>query len=146
MEPKPLPDEAEQIRKEIKEMVPETASKPPEVQAELIHKDNNGNKRYGGGLLEGKISRLKEILKIEEVSVSVDFSEHLIDCTQHWDGRLRYWSKPTKLVNDRKEGYLIPLSDDINVNPGGKLQGGWYIQVTNEPILSSGAAAIFIVP
>ncbi|KAJ6047296.1 uncharacterized protein N7446_007575 [Penicillium canescens] len=132
MERTPLPPAAEKIRNEIREMIPETATltdQPVKAQAELLHKDENGNKIYGGNLFTEKAARLKQHMEID----------------QNWTERLVYWSKPTKLVNQRKQGYLIPLSEDIILQPGGPLQGGFGFRVTNEPILSSGAA-VFIMP
>ena len=65
---------------------------------------------------------------------------------QGWGYRLVYFWKPTKLINDRKQGYLIPLSKDITLTPGGLLHEGFYTYITNDPTLSSGATAIFILP
>jgi hypothetical protein len=61
--------------------------------------------------------------------------------------RLIYWSKrSTRLRNEHRTGYLIPLSQDITLNPGGVvLEVGSYAYIENEPILSQGAA-ITIVP
>ncbi|CAG8037317.1 unnamed protein product [Penicillium nalgiovense] len=127
-----LPREAEEIRKEIKQMIPETALPPKQfnpTQAELLNEDENGNRRYGGDLLALKIAVLTGGMKIGT----------------GWKWRVLYWSKAAKLINERKQGYLIPLKD-IDLNPGGKLHEGDYIDVTNEPELSSEAAAVFIVP
>lgn len=73
MQPEQLSGEAEEIRNEIKNMIPETAktpTQPPGNQATLLHKDGNGNKMYGGSLVDQKISRLKEEMGIEAVSDS----------------------------------------------------------------------------
>lgn len=147
MERKPLPDKAETIRKEIREMIPETATlpdQPVEAQAELLHKDKNGNKMYGGALFTTRAALLKEHMAIDKVS-ALAILLYLTNHIQDWTERLVYWSKPTKLVNQRKQGYLIPLSEDIHVQTGEPLQGGFSFRVTNEPILTSGAV-IFIVP
>ncbi|CAG7937460.1 unnamed protein product [Penicillium nalgiovense] len=127
-----LPDPAEDIRQEIKGMIPETAilaDQPSKNQATILKEDKNGTKAYGGDLLAGKISRLTG-----KMGIGIG-----------WRFRLVYWSEPTKLLNDRKQGYLIPLKD-ITLTPGGILEERFYVEVTNEPLLSSGAAAIFIVP
>ena len=71
MEPQKLPPAAEEIRIEIKEMIPETATKPIEVQAKLLNQDDRGNKKYGGDLLAGRITRLKEELGINEVGMVI---------------------------------------------------------------------------
>ncbi|CAI7657637.1 unnamed protein product [Penicillium palitans] len=131
MFPQELPEAAERIRKEIKGMIPETAilaDQPSENQAKILN-DENGTKAYGGDSLAGKISRLTG-----KMGIGIG-----------WRFRLVYWSEPTKLLNDRQQGYLIPLKD-ITLTPGGTLRERYYAEVTNEPLLSSGAAAIFIVP
>ncbi|KAJ5800701.1 uncharacterized protein N7518_002769, partial [Penicillium psychrosexuale] len=96
----------------------------------VVHEDDSGNKKYGGDALSELISRIKIELNIDEI----------------WEGRLRYWSKSTKLVNHPKQGYLILLSDEINVIPGGLLEVGRYIRVDNEPVLGAGATGLFLVP
>lgn len=56
-----LPRPAEDIRQEIKGMIPETAilaDQPSANQATILEEDENGTKAYGGDLLAGKISRL----------------------------------------------------------------------------------------
>jgi hypothetical protein len=71
-----LPREAEEIRKEIKQMIPETALPPKQfnpTQAELLNEDENGNRRYGGDLLALKIAVLTGGMKIGTVSISVGF-------------------------------------------------------------------------
>lgn len=71
MERTPLPDAAEKIRNEIREMIPETATlpnQPIETQAELLLKDEHGNKIYGGELFEAKAAQLKEYMGIDKVS------------------------------------------------------------------------------
>ncbi|KAF3394369.1 hypothetical protein F1880_005494 [Penicillium rolfsii] len=126
MEPRRLPRAAEDILDEIKKMI-----SPSKLLEEV--EDENGNKRYKGQLLDEKISQLK-----------VEMQETEID--QSWTGRLIYFSKQTTLVNDEKPAYFIPLSDSVNLTPGGRLSGGSYIRIANQPSLSSGAFAIFIVP
>ncbi|KAI2726502.1 hypothetical protein CBS147333_6056 [Penicillium roqueforti] len=63
-----------------------------------------------------------------------------------WRWHLVHFSKDTKLENVRKEGYLIVLSNTITITPGGVLKEGSYIYIINEPVISAGATAIFIVP
>lgn len=128
-------------------MIPETATlpnQPRETQAELLHQDEIGNKMYGGELFTARAAQLKEHMEIDTVSATF-LSHDSANCIQNWTERLVYWSKPTKLVSQRKQGYLIPLSEDIHLQPGGPLQGGFSFPVINEPMLTSGAA-IFIVP
>ena len=82
MELQQLPLAAEGIRNEIKEMIPETASlsnQPIQSQAVLLQEDNNGNKTYGGELLEERISRLKEKMGLDKVRAVIDFLGHLTD-------------------------------------------------------------------
>lgn len=61
---------AEEIRKEIREMIPETTSSsadPAQSKAKVIRVTEAGNKMYGGNLLLTKIAQLKEQMKIEKV-------------------------------------------------------------------------------
>lgn len=147
MERTPLSEAAVTICNQIREMIPETATSTNqrgEDQAELMHEDENGNKIYGGKLLKERAAQLKEDMKIDQVSTS-SISQYFTNGIQDWTERLVYWSKPTKLVNHGKQGYLIPLSEDIVLQPGGPLEGNNGFRVTNEPILSSGTV-LFIVP
>lgn len=57
-----------------------------------------------------------------------------------------WWKRSTQLRNERNAGYLIPLSQDIILNPGEMLlEVGSYAYIETEPILSRGAA-ITLVP
>jgi hypothetical protein len=147
METLKLPRDAEQIRSEIKQMIPETALSSKisvATQAELLDEDEHGNRRYGGDLLAVKIAALTGKMEIGTVSISFGLRGFRLT-VKGWKWRVLYWSKTAKLINERKQGYLIPLKD-IDLNPGGTLYEGRYIDVTNEPELSSEAAAVFIVP
>lgn len=65
-----LPPAAEDIRKEIKELIPETATRsgsPGRSQAKVFDEDNNGNKTYKGDLLTAKISHLTGEMNIGDV-------------------------------------------------------------------------------
>lgn len=66
-----LPRAAENIRNEIKEMIPETASshQPTEGQASVLKVDEHGTKTYGGVLLMDKISLMKDEMKISGVCI-----------------------------------------------------------------------------
>jgi hypothetical protein len=70
-----LPRPAEDIRNEIKRMIPETASsrQPPESQARVLEVDEHGTKTYGGELLMDKISLMKDEMKISGVCISNAF-------------------------------------------------------------------------
>ncbi|KAJ5288051.1 hypothetical protein N7478_003737 [Penicillium angulare] len=133
MEFKPLPQPAEDVRRGIVDMIPETTTlsdQPTDTLATLLEEDDNGTKTYGGDRLAGQIHQL-----ISKMEIGTG-----------WKWRLIYWSKRLELLNDRKQGYLLPLSEKILISPGGTLYAGFYVYLTNEPILSSGAAAILIVP
>ncbi|OQE00060.1 hypothetical protein PENVUL_c059G02916 [Penicillium vulpinum] len=131
MESHKLSPAAENIRHEITQMISETAAiQYTGTRAIFLGEDEQGVKAYGGRILARKISLLTEEMNIDS----------------SWKWRVAYWSNRTKLLNILKQGYLIPLSKDIQLDPGGILQAGYYIQVINEPWLSSGAAAILIVP
>lgn len=62
MEPRPLDDAAEEIRKEMKALLP---------QVTTIEEDENGNKKYGGDALLMLISRMKTALGIDEVGMNI---------------------------------------------------------------------------
>ncbi|KAJ5664275.1 hypothetical protein N7507_005006 [Penicillium longicatenatum] len=76
-----------------------------------VEEDENGNKEYGGEALSALIASMKVALKIDET----------------WEGRLRYWSKNTKIINPRKQGYLIPFFGGIQLNPRGLLRSEKFI-------------------
>lgn len=42
--------------------------------------------------------------------------------------------------------FLIPLSPDFTLMPGGLLREGTYTYITYDPMISGRATAIFIVP
>lgn len=72
MDPHELPRAAEEIRQEIKRMIPETAiqaDQPVGIQAKILE-DGNGTKSYGGDALAGKISRLTGKMGIGIVCIS----------------------------------------------------------------------------
>ncbi|KAJ5277587.1 hypothetical protein N7534_003655 [Penicillium rubens] len=121
MEPLELPPAADDVRKEMIALIPDVR---------IYDEDEKGNKKYGGDEIAGLVSRMKAALNLDET----------------WEGRLRYWSTSTKLVNTGKKGYLIAISDEMQVYPGGLLKGGSYIQVKNEPVLGAGATTLFFVP
>ena len=59
---------AEVLRKEIKDMIPESTShEKPNPEAELIRQDENKNRVYGGELLESKTSALVQDMNVGEV-------------------------------------------------------------------------------
>jgi hypothetical protein len=67
MEPHPLTHDAENIRKQIKEMIPETAAEQNNPLAELLTTDKEGNKSYGGKPLSQLIFNLSQKMKIGTV-------------------------------------------------------------------------------
>ncbi|KAJ5244517.1 hypothetical protein N7489_004613 [Penicillium chrysogenum] len=136
-----LPRPAEDIRNEIKRMIPETASsrQSPESQARVLEVDEHGTKTYGGELLMDKISLMKDEMKISGVI-------GLIKIDQRWGYRLVHFPKPTKLNNEeQKQGYVIPLNN-LTLTPGGVLEEGCYTYITDDPMVSPGATAVFILP
>jgi hypothetical protein len=61
MEPQPLDDAPNEIRKEIKALLP---------QITTVEEDEKGNKKYGGDALITLISRMKAALGIDEVGTN----------------------------------------------------------------------------
>ncbi|KAJ5291480.1 hypothetical protein N7478_000731 [Penicillium angulare] len=128
-----LPDLANTVRAEIRDMIPETAISgltiaPADLSSST--EDEHGNKKYTGRMLEEKVSLF--VLKME------------IGTAWRWE--LVIWQKPGRLVYDRDYGYLIPLSKKINLMPGGEVEEGQYAKVSGQPSFSPKAAAIFLVP
>ncbi|KAJ5394749.1 hypothetical protein N7509_000399 [Penicillium cosmopolitanum] len=119
MEPRKLPGPAEDIRKEIQVLIP---------QLKTVEEDESGNKKYSGDTLSELVSRMKSALQIDG----------------NWEGRLRYWSKRTKL-DLRDTAYLIPIPNEIEVN-GWFLKDGWFVQVNNNPVVGAGATTLVITP
>jgi hypothetical protein len=73
-------------------------------------------------------------------------SAGLIKIDQRWGYRLVHFPKSTKLINDeQKQGYVIPLND-LTLTPGGVLEEGFYTYITDDPTVSQGATAVFILP
>ncbi|KAJ5543944.1 hypothetical protein N7513_003474 [Penicillium frequentans] len=118
MEPQPLHD-ADEIRKEIKSLLP---------QVTTLEQDATGNKKYGGDALLALISRMKTALGIDEA----------------WEGRVRYWSKATKL-DLPNSAYLIPILKGIEVN-GWLLKEGWFVQVNVDPVVGAGTTTLIVAP
>ncbi|KAJ5414909.1 hypothetical protein N7509_000007, partial [Penicillium cosmopolitanum] len=85
-------------------------------QLKTVEEDESGNKKYSG-------DTLSEL---------------------NWEGRLRYWSKRTKL-DLRDTAYLIPIPNEIEVN-GWFLKDGWFVQVNNNPVVGAGATTLVITP
>jgi hypothetical protein len=75
MERTPLSHDAEKIRVEIREMIPEawSESRSDERQADVIREDTNGNKLYGGEQLAAKITQLQKQMQIDQVSHHKNF-------------------------------------------------------------------------
>lgn len=69
MNPQRLPGVAENIRLDIKKMIPEISDKTVENSAKILRTEKNGNKTYGGDLLAEQISLLSEQLPIPDPEV-----------------------------------------------------------------------------
>ena len=67
-----LPPSAEDIRKEIKEMIPETATseQPSGIQASVLTANEDGTKTYGGVSLMDKMARMKNEMNLKGVCPS----------------------------------------------------------------------------
>ncbi|KAJ5925525.1 hypothetical protein N7454_008164 [Penicillium verhagenii] len=121
MEPQKLPQAAEEIRQEMKALIPHVW---------LVNEDIHGNKNYGGDAIWDLMCRMKVALKLDE----------------GWQGRLIYRSKPTTLINSGRKGYIIPISDNIQMYyPEGSLKGGSFIQMKNEQFLAAGVTALILI-
>ncbi|KAJ5776725.1 uncharacterized protein N7511_001736 [Penicillium nucicola] len=130
MTTEPLPRHAEDLRREIKSMIPEAcAIKEDQLQfATVSSEDSEGNKEYVGELLGKKVSALVQQLPIGA----------------GWGWTLVYFRKSRGVMNVLKDMYLIPLSGGATITPGGSLEEGTYTHIKDEPVLSSDTAVIFI--
>jgi len=134
MNPLQLPPGLETLRKEIRNMIPETSARQdglPDIKSEIL---DDGTKTYLGALSGGEV-----------------LAKHIFYLTKAlglhgWHWHLVHFPKPTKLRNDRKEGYLIPLSKHITLEPGGQLDEGSYIIIESEPLVHAGATILILVP
>lgn len=138
MIPQKLPAAAENIRLEIKAMIPELSNQTVESRAELLRTENNGNKTYGGDLLAAQISLFSRQLPIPD--------------PENWGWRLLYFAVPTT-VTARKRGFLIPLSEKtlregmLAASQERESQEGFYIETATgtETEVNSETAAIYFV-
>jgi hypothetical protein len=71
MNPQELPPLANDIRLEIKAMIPELSGQTVRNPAELLKTEKNGNKTYGGALLAKSISLLSGQLPIPDPEVRI---------------------------------------------------------------------------
>ncbi|KAL5040777.1 hypothetical protein BDW71DRAFT_212788 [Aspergillus fruticulosus] len=63
-----------------------------------------------------------------------------------WGWNLGHFSVPKPIQNKYNQMYLVPLSKEIILTPGGPLKEGTYTFTTTEPTLSPSATVIFLVP
>ena len=59
---------------------------------------------------------------------------------------MAHFPKNTKVSNDRKEAYLVPLSKYFILIPGGLLSEGAYTYITHDMIISKGGTFVLFVP
>ncbi|OJJ79277.1 uncharacterized protein ASPGLDRAFT_52730 [Aspergillus glaucus CBS 516.65] len=125
-----LKPEAEKIRKEIKEMIPETATEDNSnlEKADCLRSDD-GRVMYAGEALANKVVTLR----------------HYLGLGSDWGWTLWHFPAANELINKNSSMYLIPLSGSANIPEGGSLTEGSFMLITNNPIVRSGATVIIFM-
>ncbi|KAB8265977.1 hypothetical protein BDV32DRAFT_69 [Aspergillus pseudonomiae] len=124
---RPLSADAEKIRGEIKEMIRETATEKQTYSKKVDRlRSDDGRIMYAGDALSKKVVELRDLL-----SIGTEFG---------WT----VWHFPTAedLINENNSMYLVPLSSDSTITPGGPLTEGYLIHITDKQTLSSCATII----
>ncbi|KAL5366501.1 hypothetical protein BJX96DRAFT_35712 [Aspergillus floccosus] len=128
---KPLPEDAERLRRQIKEMIPQTRSRNTHAPtASVLGIDREGSTAYGGEELGKLVNPLVKTIVTEE----------------GWGWNVGHIPKSQPVINVNGRMYIVPLSDNATISPGGAIKEGSYTYITDSPSLSSNATAIFITP
>ncbi|KAK9546937.1 hypothetical protein V6Z77_009163 [Aspergillus fumigatus] len=126
----PLGAKAEKLRKEIKQMIPETAM---EGKAMLEDTDRltsaDGRVLYSGAVLHNKVAELRKELRISD---DVGFSV--------W-----HFTVGRPIFNGPSSMYIVPLSDKCRIIPGDPLTEGTCLHITDEPLLSPDSTFILFM-
>ncbi|PYI23209.1 hypothetical protein BO99DRAFT_409558 [Aspergillus violaceofuscus CBS 115571] len=128
----PLSKAANALREQIKEMIPETATEEdkkgtPKATASI---DMEGNKTYSSVQLHSLVLKMVKEMEIGE----------------GWGWNLGHFVVTKAIRNKYNQMYLVPLSEETILTPGGPLKEGTYTFTTAEPTLSPYATVIFVVP
>ncbi|GKZ63475.1 hypothetical protein AnigIFM49718_011883 [Aspergillus niger] len=128
----PLSKEANALREQIKEMIPETATEEDKkgTLKATASIDTEGNKTYSSVQLHSLVLKMVKEMDIGE----------------GWGWNLGHFSVPKPIRNKYNQMYLVPLSEETILTPGGPLKEGTYTFTTTEPTLSPNATVIFVVP
>ncbi|KAJ5244600.1 hypothetical protein N7489_004696 [Penicillium chrysogenum] len=125
----PLTEKADRLRKKIKILLPEAQERDPDQKQTIFYsKDKYGNTLYGGTSLGIMASELVAAMELGE----------------GWGWTLVVFSETRPIINELGKIYLVPLSDDAVINPGGTLKEGFFRFIKDEPSLSAGAPVLFI--
>ncbi|KAF3009294.1 hypothetical protein E8E15_002535 [Penicillium rubens] len=125
----PLTEKADRLQKKIKSLLPEAQERDPDqTQSIFYSKDKYGNTLYGGTSLGIAASEFVAAMELGE----------------GWGWTVVVFSETRPIVNELGKIYLVPLSGDAAINPGGTLKEGSFRFIKDEPKLSSGAPVLFI--
>lgn len=125
-----LKPEAEKIRKEIKEMIPETATEDNSnlKKVDCLRSDD-GRVMYVGELLANKVVTLR----------------HYLSLGSDWGWTLWHFPAARELINKDSSMYLVPLSGSASVPQDGSLTEGSFICTTNNSMLSPGTTVLIFM-
>ncbi|KAL1991426.1 hypothetical protein VTN49DRAFT_5418 [Thermomyces lanuginosus] len=136
MSPKELPTDAEKLRCEIKDMIPELSGRRTQDSATVI-RNARGNLCYGGDSLGKKVKSLTLMLSISNLS------------DRRWT--VVYFDHKTT-VELRKGSFFIPLSEkalcEEAPNECTQVPEGYYDEIQRDGLvmfMNRGSAALFIL-
>lgn len=143
-----LPEDAERLRRQIKEMIPQTRSGNSHAPtASVLGIDREGSTAYGGEELGKLVNPLVKTIVTEEVCCSIwRWLLWILIPLKGWGWNVGHIPKSQPLINVNGRMYIVPLSDNATISPGGAIKEGSYTYITDSPSLSSNATAIFITP
>ncbi|KAJ6004712.1 hypothetical protein N7540_011208 [Penicillium herquei] len=124
---------ANSIRKEIKQIIAHATPKGTTAQngQDVVYKEDDlGNRSFEGKRLSEKVTQfMNEIGRGEG-----------------WRWNLAYFPKPkTPIINESSQMYIVPLSEEVNIIPGGDVAEGTIKCVPDTPVLSLPSTILFIM-
>lgn len=142
-----LSEKADRLRNEIKDLLPSAQEHDGSRTQDIFYwKDQNGNTLYGGPLLDSAGSGLIAAMELGKVGFEyqIGIFGRLLMNIQGWGWNLAIFAETRPIRNDLHKIYLVPLSDDATIMPGGRMKEGCFTFIEANPSLSPGAPVIFI--